>query len=66
MKFTVCVKMFEDNFDPRFAIDATDETDALGKARDWADHRGMSRLDVMVKPSTVKEATHWVHNEYLK
>jgi len=65
MKFTVCVKMFENNFDPRFALDAMDKTDALDKARNWANHQGMTRLDVIVKPSTAKEAAHWVHNEYI-
>jgi len=66
MKFTVYVKMFENSFDPRFAIDAMNATDALNKAKNWANYQGMTRLDVMVKPSTVKEATYWVHNEYIQ
>ena len=66
MKFTVYKRMFEDNYQPNFAIDAENESEALSKARTWANYHSMSRLDVMVKPSTEREATYWLHNEYVE
>lgn len=64
--YTLLIEMYKGYFDPRFAFHASDDADALNKAHSWALYQGMSCQDVNVRVATAQEATHWLHDDYLR
>lgn len=63
--YTLEVRMYAEDFDPRFAFNATDEADAESKAFGWARYQGKMMDDVRVREATDHETEHWMHNEYI-
>lgn len=64
-KFTLYLRMYDDEWEARFAFEAKDEAEAISKAKGWARYHSFSQRDVKVKPATPHEAQHWLHNEYV-
>lgn len=64
--YTLEIKMYEEEYSPRFSFNAKNEGDAKDKASSWARYHGMIRDDFRVREATENEAENWLHNEYIR
>lgn len=64
--YTVLLRMYEDNWTPKFAFTANNYSEAQSKVIGWTAYHGFSQNDTTFRIATANEAANWLHNEYVK
>jgi hypothetical protein len=65
MTFTIEMEMYEGNWQPKFSFNADSEEEASSKLYRWTRYHSFSSNETRIREATDKEATYWVHNEYI-